>query len=96
MSKISTIEASKKYPERPCYTMISSGEFLCVDWNSSDVIFSFAKTGTAMAVVAVPVPSTLVSNHNAMTPMGLVVQQNSWLLPHNVNQYRLVGYCHTM
>ena len=73
--------------------MITDGEFLCVDWNLSDVIFSSTKTGTAMAVLVVPLPA---SHHNAMTPMGLVVEQTSWLLPHNVNQCGLVGYCLTM
>ena len=58
---------------RPCYTLaswattITGGEFLCVYWKSSDIIFSSPKTDTGMAKLAVPVPLPLGSHHNAMT-----------------------------
>ena len=51
-----------------------------LDWNSSDIIVSSAKTGTAMAVLAIPVLSALASHHNAMILMRLVVEQTSVIM----------------
>ena len=43
-----------------------------------------------MAVLVVLVPLALASHHKSMTPMGLVVEQTSWLLPHTVNVQALL------
>ena len=59
------LEASKKYREgmvilwTPEAVTNAGGEYASVDWNPSDAIFSPSKTGTAMAVTAVPLPPAL-------------------------------------